>query len=64
MRHLSLQRQRQLDGHFVGVALAAQHQAEQDPPRAVFDDLEILHMLADIQRHPPLPRHGVCQFGQ
>ena len=64
MSHLSLQRQRQLNGHVVGVALATLHLAEQDPPSAVFHDLQIQHMLADIQRQPPLPCHWVCQFGQ
>ena len=64
LRDLPLARQCQLDRHFIGVALAAQHFTQQNPTGPAGHDIQAQHMLADIQRHAALPGDRVCEARQ
>ena len=57
----AIRRQAQFDRDFIGIALAALHDAKQQPAFTTLHDVQIQHVLADIQGQPALPGAGICQ---
>jgi len=61
VRDLTLGRQGQFNRHVIGLPLAALHLSEQQPPRAARHDIQVQHMLADVQRKSAIPGARVDQ---